>query len=108
MGFAFFKVPQHRVFDYKPRFYDPEKERREQRRRELGLEDDDLNDDGEYKPGSIIRNSGMKVRHESFSQKMSKQKRQSRFFVLIFIVLLSFVVYYLLCKSPTFRSLISA
>ena len=105
MGFAFFKVPKHRVFDYKPRFYDPEKERREQRRRELGLVEEDV-EDGEYKPGSIIRNSGMKSRHEAFTQKMSKSRRQSRLFVVVFVVMFSIIAYYLFVKSPTFRNLL--
>lgn len=105
MGFAFFKVPKHRVFDYKPRFYDPEKERREQRRRELGLADDDTQGEN-YQPGSIIRNSGMKARHDAFSQKMSKSRRQSRIFVLVFVGILCFLLYYLFYKSPAFRNLL--
>ena len=40
-------------FRYIPRYYDPEKERREQRRKELcGVSSDD---DGEYTPGKYIR-----------------------------------------------------
>lgn len=105
MGFAFFKVPKHRVFDYKPRFYDPEKERREQRRRELGLADDDPQSEG-YQPGAIIRNSGMKSRHEAFSQKMSKSRRQSRLFIIVFVGILCVLFYYLFYKSPAFRSLL--
>ena len=39
----FFKRPEYRRFEYKPRFYDPKKEAREERlrrvRAELGLED---------------------------------------------------------------------
>lgn len=31
----FFSQRKPKAFDYKPRYYDPEKERREQRRREL-------------------------------------------------------------------------
>lgn len=33
MQIVFFKRPQHRQFDYKPRYYDEEKERREERRK---------------------------------------------------------------------------
>jgi len=27
LGFSFFKAPKHRVFNYQPRYYDPQKER---------------------------------------------------------------------------------
>ena len=40
-------------FNYIPRFFDPEKERREQRRAELRGERSD--DEGEYMPGKYIR-----------------------------------------------------
>ena len=33
----FFKRPAHRVFDYTPRFYDPQKDEREKRKRKLGF-----------------------------------------------------------------------
>ena len=40
----FFKKPEYRRFEYKPRFYDPEKEAREERlkrvRAELGMEEE--------------------------------------------------------------------
>ena len=39
MKFAFFKTEKPKAFEYKPRYYDPIKEKREQRRKELGLED---------------------------------------------------------------------
>ncbi|MDR2027372.1 MAG: hypothetical protein LBQ01_07430 [Prevotellaceae bacterium] len=41
--FSFFKIPQHRRFEYTPRIWDPEKEEREERlkriREELGIVD---------------------------------------------------------------------
>ena len=40
-----FYIPQPRRFTYKPRFYDPEKERREERRRQMGLASELLPDD---------------------------------------------------------------
>lgn len=35
---SFFKLPSYSVFNYQPRFYNPEKERREERRKQLRLE----------------------------------------------------------------------
>jgi type VI protein secretion system component VasF len=37
MKITFFRIPKPKQFQYPPRYYDEEKERREQRRRELGL-----------------------------------------------------------------------
>lgn len=37
MNIVFFKRPRPRQFHYQPRYYDPEKEALEQRRKELGL-----------------------------------------------------------------------
>ncbi len=51
----FFKRAKPRQFEYKPRYYDPEKEAREQRRRELCGEDPEEGKNGEYKPGQYIR-----------------------------------------------------
>lgn len=47
MAGGFFKIPNHSVFNYQPVFYDPEKERREKKRRQLRMEkgkDPDIED----------------------------------------------------------------
>ena len=36
MGISFFKVPNHRVFHYEPRYWDERKERREMVKNERG------------------------------------------------------------------------
>ena len=38
MGISFFKVPNHRVFHYEPRYWDERKERREMVKRGKGVE----------------------------------------------------------------------
>ena len=38
LQFTFFKTPKHRVFNYSPIYYDPEKEEREQRAAQLRAE----------------------------------------------------------------------
>ncbi|MCQ2226346.1 MAG: hypothetical protein MJZ01_00345 [Bacteroidales bacterium] len=95
-GISFFKLPKHRVFEYRPLYYDPEKEQREQRRRELGLADDDNNDDGKYKAGQFIRSGAMRARHDQFAQKMEAQKRRSQFILIALIIGLSVVAYYMM------------
>lgn len=94
-GISFFKVPKHHVYDYQPRYYDPEKEEREQRRRELGLADDN-EPSVSYSAGSLIRGGAMRARHEQFSQKMQSQKRKSQLMLVALIVGLSLITYFLM------------
>lgn len=69
----FFKLPQYNVFDYRPRFYDPEAEERKQRRKQLreerGKESID-EQDKDYKPGTTIKGS--------FQPKMPRTAFRSR------------------------------
>lgn len=55
LKFSFFRTAKPRQFDYIPRYYDPEKERREERRRELLGPDPDETSDGKYVPGTFLR-----------------------------------------------------
>ncbi len=59
VNFSFFKIPEHRVFHYEPRYYDARKERREalvkdlqrEKAKQAGMElEDEL-----YVPGKLIR-----------------------------------------------------
>ena len=93
-GISFFKVPKHKVFNYQPLYYDPEKEAREQRRRELGLADDE--EQKGYTSGSLIRGGAMRARHEAFNQKMQSQRKKSQMLLIALIVGLSVVTYFLI------------
>lgn len=93
-GISFFKVPKHRVFNYQPLYYDPEKERREQRRKEMGLGDEETS--AGYTTGSLIRSGGMRARHEQFNQKMESQKRKSQMILILLIIGLSVLAYYMM------------
>ncbi len=56
-NFGFFGTPEHRVFNYKPRYYDPQKDELKQK---FGRVDGSLeakDDEGKYIPGSIIKGS---------------------------------------------------
>ncbi|MBR5249693.1 MAG: hypothetical protein IKV28_03790 [Bacteroidales bacterium] len=59
VNFSFFKIPEHRVFNYQPRYYDPRKERREALMKELKKEKAQLEgeawEDEPYVPGKLIR-----------------------------------------------------
>lgn len=56
-------------FNYKPRYYDPEKEERDLRRKELRGESSE--DSGEYVPGQYIRN-----KREARLTRLSKEKER--------------------------------
>ena len=90
-----FSVPKHSVFEYKPMYYDPEKERREQRRKELGLTGPD-NTETSNSPGALLRAGAMRARHESFLQEMESNKRKTTVRRLVLIVILSVAAYLVL------------
>ena len=90
MGFSMFKVPGYSVFNYQPRYYDPEKEKREKRRNQMLLESGNETElDG--KPGSSIKGSF----HYVFERRKSQQ-RSSRIRLLIIISFLFFLAYIIL------------
>ena len=73
-------------FRYIPRYYDPEKERREQRRRELHGTSSEL-DGAEYQPGQYIRTQ-REARRAAKSGNEGRRKTPS----MMFMVLLAVVV----------------
>lgn len=89
----FSPVKRHpNAFRYIPRYYDPEKERREQRRRELHgtcAEQDGV----EYTPGQYIRTQ-REARRLAQSHRSTRQMPSSIFLVvLVLLVLAIFVLY---------------
>ena len=88
----FFYTPKNKKFNFKPRYYDEQKEdlekRVEQIKREMGISDDDPN-----KPYvSTIRKGQMR----GYLKKTTKQKRQSSSRLLIILIVLIIIVYFLL------------
>lgn len=68
-------------FRYIPRYYDPEKERREQRRRELcGTSSED---DGEYTPGQYIRTQREARKVAKSSNAGGKKMPRAALFILL-------------------------
>ena len=92
------KVFSHkpREFNYKPRFYDPEKEAREERRRELlgdaAYTEEELKD---MKPGMYIREN-MRMRR-GYASKHTKERRErvmrrGMILLVILVVLLIWIL----------------
>jgi hypothetical protein len=103
----FGRTPSHHRFEYKPRYYDPQKEEREERerriRQELQVENEKNSTDGDYR--SRMRGS--------FRQAMRRSKPSSetnaamiRLAVLMFITL--FLIAYLTWGYPAIYSLFLA
>lgn len=93
--FSAFSTRKPRQFQYIPRYYDPEKERREERRRELlGYREEPV-PEGEYKPGQYVRRSAA-VRRGT-DRPFGERRGHSRPLRLIVIaVMLMLIVWWLL------------
>ena len=83
----FFKLPKYNEFNYIPRYYNPEKEAREERlkkiKQELG-QSDDIN----YVPN-------IKGKIRSYRRSAAKEKRVSNLRLLIIFIFLMLAFYYL-------------
>jgi hypothetical protein len=77
MRLTFFKRNTPRGVNYKPRYYVPVKEEREQRRRELLGPDAGAPGGGEYIPGDVIRARGIKRNRPGISSRAVERKRTS-------------------------------
>ena len=87
-----FSPPKKRPnqFNYIPRYYDPEKERREQRRRELRGEGG--NDDTPYTPGKYIRT----VREARAERKSQQKSNGTPRALMVFGIAIIIIVAYML------------
>ena len=85
MAFIFFHTPKPRQFEIKTRYYDPQKEEREQRKKELGLS-------GEGGSGALLRS---KIRRK-WGHDRRAAKRQADLRKMIIFIILAFILIYLL------------
>lgn len=83
-------------FNYNPRYYDPAKEAREQRRAELKGER--IDDDGEYTPGKYIRakREARDLRREKEAKKGNSEKRMKMWTMGVALILLAALIYMLI------------
>lgn len=92
--FSFFGDNEHRVFNYKPIYYDPEEEKRKQM---FGAVDGTLEKEkekGTYVPGSYIKGS---LRDGAYSRRRGTMGR-TRTIIGIITMLLIFAVLYFIAK----------
>lgn len=92
----FFYTPKPRQFDYRPRYYDPEKEARERRRAEL-LGEKTASSDEEYVPGQLLRNRRLqRMIDDDRKRSMARSKTRSSLVLIVMIVLLIAAVMWVL------------
>ncbi len=91
-NFGFFGTPEHRVFNYRPRYYDVEKD---ELRKKFGKVDGSATTkDGKYVPGSIVKGS---LRDGAYQKQRGTNSKASKIIGLVAMVLL-FVVLILIAK----------
>ena len=87
-NFGFFGSQQHKVFNYKPRYYDPEKE---ERRKKFGHVDGSIKQqDKHYVPGSYLR--GSMTKDDSYKTVGKVQGIIGAVSLVLFFVAMIFVV----------------
>ncbi len=85
MKFSFFKTEKPKPFEYRPLYYDPIKEKREQRRKELGL------DDGNSDHKSFFKGELQSKWRRGGDPREEKSKKKT----IIYMVILLIAVYYI-------------
>lgn len=83
MGITFFHTPKPRRFEIKPRYYDPQKEEWEMRKKALGLSDDA---DKEF----LLRS---RIQHRWGQERRAAKKRTDLRRLIIFIFLVLILIY---------------
>ncbi|MCF8365363.1 MAG: hypothetical protein K9H16_06255 [Bacteroidales bacterium] len=83
MQIVFFKRPQPRQFDFKPRYYDEEKERKEERRK--AIED-----------GSVVGSKTLKRDIDRRWRRIDRQNRNKAKSInlLIYLIVVALLVYF--------------
>lgn len=90
--FSFFGDNEHRVFNYKPIYYDPEKE---ELKRRFGAVDGSLEkekEEGTYTPGSYIKGS---MRDGAYSRTKSHMSKAQTIIGIITAILIVAVLFFI-------------
>ena len=91
-NFGFFGNPEHRVFNYKPRYYDPEAEERKRMFGDVDGTNDKAREKGEYVPGSSIRGA---FRDGNYQKTRTAQSRTQTIISLVTLLLIAVVLIYI-------------
>ena len=91
-NFGFFGSQEHRVFNYKPRYYDPEEEERRRMFGDVDGTNEKEKEEGKYVPGSSIRGAW---RDGNYKRTRSTQTRTQVIIGLVTLLLIAAVLIYI-------------
>ena len=91
-NFGFFGEQEHRVFNYKPRYFDPEKEKRKAMFGEVDGTADKDRAEGKYVPGSSIRGA---FRDGNYKRTRGAGTRAQAIIGIITLLLIAAVLVYI-------------
>ena len=86
MQITFFRTPKPKQFNYKPRYYDEEKERQEQRRKELM-------GDGQGNTINIRRQIERRWRKEDRQNRDKSRRMNVLVYILVAVILIYFIFF---------------
>lgn len=87
---SFIQLPKHKVFEYKPLYYDPDKEYVKKRREELGLTSEVEKLAG---TGGMLRAGSMRMRHASYKPSVEDGSRQRFVRRWVIVLILCAILY---------------
>ena len=91
-NFGFFGSQEHRVFNYKPRYYDPEEEERKRMFGDVDGTNEKAKQEGKYVPGSSIRGAW---RDGNYKRTRTTQSRTTVIISIITLLLIAVVLIYI-------------
>ncbi len=91
-NFGFFGSQEHRVFNYKPRYYDPEEEERKRLFGDVDGSNEQAAKEGKYVPGSSIRGAW---RDGNYKRMRSTQTRTQVIISIVALLLVAVVLIYI-------------
>ncbi|MCD4734450.1 MAG: hypothetical protein K8R53_00265 [Bacteroidales bacterium] len=89
MKLVFFRTPKPRSFSYTPRYFDEDKERSDQRKRELGI-----SNDSESKQDLRTRMSQDWKRYRGHDKTRQKSIKMSLFIYLVIAAMLIYFIFF--------------
>ena len=91
LNFGFFGDREHRVFNYRPRYYDPEEEARKAMFSQVDGTADKERKEGAYAPGSSIRGA---FRGGNYARRRSGATRTQAIIGIVTLLLVAVVLVY--------------
>ena len=91
-NFGFFGNQEHRVFNYRPRYYDPEEEERRRMFGDVDGSNEKAKEEGKYIPGSSIRGAW---RDGNYQRTRSPRSRVQTIISLVTLLLVAAVLVYI-------------